>query len=151
MTLVEIIAVAAIVVPALTAVLNAYWNRKQLRQIEAYKQDPSVGLIPPPSALRRLVTSRWRVLLMAGLPALSIALQLWLKVPVTLWTVVLISVNVASIVAAFLLELLEKVSDVIGHMVALQEDMVRSERDHLRITGKVVDTVFPKEPPRPGA
>ena len=137
MTTGQILAVAAILVPAFAAFLVAYWHRKQLRQIEAYRRDPSVGLTPPPSPLWRFVTSRWKLLVVAGVPALVIALQIYFKAPVTISTVLLVSLNVTTIVVAVLLELIEGIVKVIGKVIELQEK-------GLGITEKVVAAIHPK-------
>ena len=42
------IAVAAVIATVLSSIGIAYAHRKQMRQIEAFRQDTSVGLIPPP-------------------------------------------------------------------------------------------------------
>ena len=44
------ITAAGVVVAAVVALVVNYQNRKQARQIELYRRDPSVGLIPPPHA-----------------------------------------------------------------------------------------------------
>ena len=51
----DLIAVVGIVVGSTTAVLVGYLHRSQMRQIELFKQDPTVGLKPP----RHLLPS-WR-------------------------------------------------------------------------------------------
>jgi hypothetical protein len=151
MTIGQALASAAIIVPAFTAFLVAYWHRKQLRQIEAYRKDPSVGLTPPPSALWTFVSSRWKLLLTAGVPALLIGLQFYFKVPVTLTTVFLMALNMTSIVAAFLLELIEKVVRVVGRIVELQADMLHTEHEHLSVTAKVANAVLSEKSPGAGA
>jgi heme exporter protein D len=50
-----VVALAGVV----TTLVVAYLQRRQMRQIEAYRQDPSVGLVPPPHPLRQLL---WRFL-----------------------------------------------------------------------------------------
>ena len=145
MTFGQALAVAAIIVPGFTAFLVAYWHRKQIRQIEAYRQDPSVGLTPPPSPLWKFVTSRWKLLLLAGVPALLITLYFYLKVPVTLSTVLFIALNVTTIVAAVLLEIIEGMTKIIGQLVELQGR-------HVQITEKVVSVIRPEgERPSSGA
>lgn len=48
MTVTNWITVAGIVVTAIIALTIAAQNRKQQRHLEAYRQDPSIGLKPPP-------------------------------------------------------------------------------------------------------
>lgn len=146
MTTGHILAVAAIIVPTFTAFLVAYWHRKQIRQAEAYRRDPSVGLTPPPSALWRFVTSRWKLLVIAGLPALFIALNFYLNARVTLFTVLLIALNVSTIVTAVLMEIIERVVRVLGRVIEVQGEQLRVQADQVRIAGKVVESLPPKSP-----
>jgi len=48
MTFREWIQVCGVVLAAAVALIVAYLHRRQMRQIEAFRQDPSVGLVPPP-------------------------------------------------------------------------------------------------------
>ena len=120
MTIGFVLAFVGIIVPAFTAFLVAYWHRKQMRQIEAYKLDPSVGLVPPPSALWRFVTSRWKLIILVGVPAVIIAFYFLFNIPVTLLTVLVLAINVTTITAAVLLDIIEKVAKLIGRLVELQ-------------------------------
>jgi hypothetical protein len=145
MSVSQALAVATIIVSASTAYLVAYWHRKQLRQIEAYRLDPSIGLTPPSSALWKFVTSRRQLLALAGLPVVIIALEFYFRVPVTLTTVLLIAFNVTSFVTAILLDLIEKIMRVIGRLIEIQER-------HVAATMKVADTLSLKEgPPSSGS
>jgi hypothetical protein len=47
----EIITALSVTVTCTTAFLVGYWHRKQLRQIELHRKDPSVGLTPAPTFL----------------------------------------------------------------------------------------------------
>ena len=48
-----------IIVAAAVAVIVNYQNRKQSRQIELFRKDPSVGLIPPPHPWIRFLQKNW--------------------------------------------------------------------------------------------
>jgi hypothetical protein len=67
-----ILAALAIIVSSTTAMAVAYLHRKQMRQIELYKQNPSVGLTPPPSRLTYFVKSKADTIFGLGFPALLI-------------------------------------------------------------------------------
>jgi len=68
MTVTHIIAILSIGISAIVAFIIAHLQRKQMRQIELYKRDPSVGLVPPENALTRFVKSKWDTLLAFGGP-----------------------------------------------------------------------------------
>jgi ABC-type arginine transport system permease subunit len=54
------ISAASIIVGTVTALSIAAMQRKQMRQIELHRQDPSVSLVPPPHAVT-LFLKRWGV------------------------------------------------------------------------------------------
>jgi hypothetical protein len=152
MSVVQALAVATIIVPASTAFLVAYWHRKQLRQIEAYRLDPSVGLTPPPSALWKFVTSRRRLLALAGIPVVIIALAFYFRMPVTLTTVLLVAFNVASIAVALLLDVIEGIVRVLGRVVEALATQTETQAKHVVLTAKVADiALLTKGPPSPGS
>jgi hypothetical protein len=122
MTLIQ---VTAIILPCAVALLVVYWHRKQMRQNELFRLDPSVGLIPPPSPPVAFF-KRYRGLIVGiGGPLLTLALWLaWSRnSPVTNVSVMIISLNIIAIFFAVrhhgelsaeqrLLNLLEKHIDV---------------------------------------
>jgi hypothetical protein len=140
MTLTLVLAIAAVVTPATVALLIGYWHRKQMRQIEAFRADPSVGLVPPPSALWRFVTSNWHFLILV-MPVVSTGLLFYANAPVTLLNVLVLSSNVATFLAVVVLHLLLRLNPVLESMIRLNQEM-------LGLTKDVVAKVFP---PKDGA
>jgi hypothetical protein len=63
-----LVALIGIVITAITALVVAYLHRKQMRQLEAYRADRSVGLIAPDTRITRWVKRRWHYLFLS--PAL---------------------------------------------------------------------------------
>lgn len=95
MTLTQLLMVFGIVVSAMVAIVVAYLHRRQMRQIELYKADPSVGLVPPSSRLTKFVASRWDTVLGFAGPAFVLAMEFISTAPVTRLTVLSISAALA--------------------------------------------------------
>src|SRR6266571_9527191 len=56
------ISLVTLVVGAIVTLHVAYMHRKQMRQIELYRQDPSVPLTPPPHRLAVFLKENWFLL-----------------------------------------------------------------------------------------
>lgn len=127
----QVVAIAAIVVPAATAFLIGYWHRKQIRQIEAFRQNPSVGLIPPPSPVYAFVLAYRTLLVGVGLPGLMLALELARDSPVTRSSVFTIAFAVASMLFALVLHLIQRIVRILEKAVDLTARMMEaSKKDH---------------------
>jgi hypothetical protein len=97
MTLNQLIATVAVVIPCATAFLVGYWHRKQLRQIELARRDPSVSVLPPPSPPVAFF-KRYRGLIVGvGMPVLSLASLMAMNYPAINGFAALIGLNVACI------------------------------------------------------
>ena len=119
MTLDQLIEVAKFVLPCAVALLVGYWHRKQMRQLELHRLDPSVGVLPPPSPPVAFFKRYWVLIVGIGMPMLPLALLIGTNNPVTNGSAALISLNVACILVTLhfhfqlysevrLLKLLEK-------------------------------------------
>ena len=103
-----LITVLGTTVAAAVALIIAYMQRKQMRQIEAFRQNPSVGLVPPPHPIV-LFYRRNKSLINIGIPsALVLALQLVQPGPPTRASTLMIALGVASILMSLLMDLLER-------------------------------------------
>jgi hypothetical protein len=91
MTLNQLITIAGLVVSCITALIVAYSHRKQLRQIELFRLDPSVGLLPPPSPPVAFFKEYGGLIVGVGVPVLSLAWLITMNNPVTVGSVTLIS------------------------------------------------------------
>jgi hypothetical protein len=71
--LTQIISVAGIVIAAAVGLVIAYLHRKQMRQLELYRQNPEAGLRPPPHPFAAFLR-RWGldVLFMVVLPVIAL-------------------------------------------------------------------------------
>jgi hypothetical protein len=127
-----ILAALAIIVSSMTALAVAYLHRKQMRQIELYKQDPSVGLTPPPSKLTYFVKSKADVIFGIVLPACSLILGLIVpnEQPLKRWDAIIISLNMAAIFFNVALKLIIRVQGDILAIMQVQEK-------HLNLTERI--------------
>jgi len=134
----NVLTVLAIVVSAVTALTIAHLHRKQMRQIELYKQDSSVGLTPPPSKLTYFVKSKADTILGVGLPAISLIRVLTYEQPLTRWDAFIISLNVAMIFVYVIMKVFLKVMD---RTLDMLRSLTRVQEGHLSLTGRLVDQV----------
>jgi hypothetical protein len=134
----NVLTVLAIVVSAVTALTIAHLHRKQMRQIELYKKDSSVGLIPPPSKLTYFVKSKADTILGIGLPAISLIRVLTYEQPLTRWDAFIISLNVAMIFVYVIMKVFLKVMD---RTLDMLRSLTRVQEEHLSLTGRLVDQV----------
>lgn len=90
-----------IVIAAVVALIIAYLQRKQMRQIELHRADPTVPLVPPPHSVTQFLRTNFWYLY-------SLAFMLWVlyvlkrdlsqSTPVTRTTVLYICVDVGAII-----------------------------------------------------
>ena len=132
MTRDQSIAVAAVVIPCVTALLVGYLHRKQMRQIELFRQDPSLGVRSPPSPPVAFVKRHGALVAGIALPMLSVASLLATDRPATNATAALISLNVASTLITLqlhselrLLKLLLKLTDISKEAFLVQDSQAR--------------------------
>jgi hypothetical protein len=117
-----ILAALAIIVSSMTALGVAYLHRKQMRQIELYKLDPSVGLTPPASRLTYFVKSKADAIFGFGFPAFSLIVGLIANPqPLKRWDAIIISVNVALIFFMVVLKLMSRVQTTMLALSQVQE------------------------------
>jgi len=145
MSVSQVLAITAIIVPCVTALLVAYWHRKQMRQIELFRQNPDAGLVPPDSKLYRFLRARGQFIIGIGLPALGLFLELLNTSAVTRYSLLIISLDVSSIFffiqlffhlkATESLELVVAVFDKHSKMFDAQTQLIES---HTEIIEKLV-------------
>ena len=108
MTLTQILMTLGITASGVVAFIVAYLHRKQMRQIELYKADPSVGLVPPPSKLTKFVASHWDTVLGFAGPIYILVVEFFSNGPVTRGTVFAISAALAFMFTNFVMMLVFK-------------------------------------------
>lgn len=141
MTQDQVITVAAVLVPCVIALLVGYWHRKQMRQIELFRRDPSVGVLPPPSPPVAFLKRHWDVILGIVFPILNIATFMIRNEPVTVLWVVIINFNVGCIVYTLalrseirLLKLIGKMADTMFDQAKLSSVIVKGNEAQMRLT-----------------
>ena len=138
MTITQVIMVLGIVVSAAVAMAVAYLHRKQMRQIELYKSDPTAGLIAPPSRLAKFVASKWDTVLGFAGPAFILVAEFLSVEPVTRHTVFSISAALALIFTNFVMALVFKMQERNNRRI---NEILELHDRHLGTTGKIVDTL----------
>ena len=108
MTISNLIAVIGIFASVCVALVVAYMHRRQMRQIELYKQDPSAGLIPPPHRLTKFIASKWDTILGFAGPIYVLVTQALSDQPVTRLTIFVISGAFALMFTNFVMALVFK-------------------------------------------
>jgi len=93
----EVISVMAICVSAATALIVAHLHRKQMRQIEAHRTDPSVDLKPPPGPVLAFFRKYQSLILGIVLPTGTLVFNLFNPSPITRTTIVLMAALVCGI------------------------------------------------------
>lgn len=109
-----LVAVLSLIVSSGTLFLISYLERKQTRQVEAYKRDPSVGLCPPPTWLW-VVTARHgprlvRYCITYGASLFLVISGLSKSGPATRWSVFLIAYGIGTLVLNLSLEITFRVN-----------------------------------------
>jgi hypothetical protein len=138
MTITHAIMLFGIVVAAVVALIVGHLQRKQMRQIELYKQDPSVGLVPPPSALRRFVQSKWDTVLGFGAPLIGLALEFASAAPLTRASVFLISLSVALLLANVVMLVVFRLAERTASLVS---ELRGAHERHLEMTSRLASAV----------
>ncbi len=113
MTLANWIAVAGIAVAVVVPLVVAYLHRRQMRQIEAFRIEPSAGLLPPPHPVS-LFLKRYGTLLWVEVWSIAMLVFGLLKSPPTRLGVLEIGLGCAGLIGAPALHL-------IGRLVGLAE------------------------------
>ena len=117
MTFHDWIQVFGIALAGAITLIVAYSHRKQLRQIEAFRHDPSVGLVPPPHPFLLFLKRRYALLIIVPIGICSLIYQLTRQTPVTRGSVFLIVLAFATIVLGFAVDLFIRILNLIGGML----------------------------------
>jgi hypothetical protein len=148
----ELIAILAIVVSSATALSIAHGQRKQARQLEAYRRDDSVGLIPPPTPLWVHLKKHWQlwlILLCIGVQVGSLVFALRSSQPMTRGTLIELSVIVGgiywnllmgfiTIIQRHILRIIENQGEIIS-IIGKQAEIVTKLREQFGTPRKNAD------------
>jgi hypothetical protein len=108
-----LVSMAGIVIAGTVALIVAYLHRKQMRQIEAHRDNPAIPLKPPPSPVWRWLGKYANFLLML-LPIFDLSRHAYQKQPVTVSLVIDIALQVGMILYLIILYTFERVVDIIA-------------------------------------
>jgi hypothetical protein len=136
MTIGQFIAIMAIIVPSATALIVGYWHRKQIRQIEAFRQNPEVGLRPPDSRIYTFIKTNRTLLVGVGLPATSLTLELLKSTPITRSSLFIVSLTVSSMLFSILLYFFERVLEILENQIDILKSQSNINRDFVEIIKK---------------
>ncbi len=134
MSTTEFIAITAVVGTCGTNILVAYWHRKQIRQIEEFRRDPSLGLRPPPSRFWAFVKRHSLAIMGTVIPTYLLIFTLVHKEPITKWTIFVIAFCIGAIMLTLVLALFQRLLGVVEHIIDIQAVHVRVTEHALSIT-----------------
>lgn len=142
----QLVTLFSVVITSGTALLVAYLHRKQIRQIEMFRLDPrNTSLLPPPHPIR-LFLSRNFAFFMTVPYVVFLVLHLIDQKPLTRHEVFLIALDVASIVALVILQLLQTIVGRIIDIQSKQLDLIRGINEDLANV-RIAATTDPNTPP----
>lgn len=131
MTATHWIAILAVIIPCVTAFLVGYWHRKQIRQVELFRLNPKVGILPPPSPPVAFFRRNWPLLAGLVMPLSGLLLYLSRDPPVSNLSTILITFNVASMLYTLLVDIHKR----------LNSALMDAERHFNESIGKLADAV----------
>ena len=134
----QLVTVFGIGASCLTALLVGYWHRKQIRQLELYRENKSLGVIPPPSAPVAFLARNRRAVVAYGLPLLSLLCLLKYPLNHSGFNTLFISLNVASIYMA--IEQFRRERDL-SNVILFMERHLRLTSDMLKATNRLTAVV----------
>ena len=144
MTTTQLIAVFGISLSAVIALLVSHLQRKQMRQIELYKNDPSVGLTPPESTLTKFIKSKWDSIFAYGGPIYILASQMLKDEPISRFDIFIISFSMMMLSINVSLALVLRVQ---SRLLERIEQLQEFNDKQLSLTGKIIDVIYQPGPP----
>jgi hypothetical protein len=138
-----ILSVIGITVAAAVSLIVAYLHRKQMRQIEIFRKDPSAGLKPSPHPLLLFLKRKRLMLLTCGSSLVVLASEMTRQTPFTRMSALFISLGVAGFLSGLLmglldrlLTLLEKMSAAFGKQTDNIGQMIEVMHQHSELLGQ---------------
>jgi hypothetical protein len=137
MSLTNFIALIAILVSASVVLIVSHLQRKQMRQIELFKLNQSVGLIPPQSWLTKFVKSKFDNFLGYGAPLISLTILFLGNDPVTKWTVLTISLNITLLIMNYIVNFFfkyaQQTTSLLANLINTQDSLRNNQEKQLEI------------------
>jgi hypothetical protein len=114
-----VISVLAILVAGAVGLIVGYMQRKQMRQIEAYRQNPALGLVPPPHPVTAFMRANKYLVILSGGGLLLVFLGFLSPRPITHLSVLIIAIGVSGFLYGLLLDLLDRVIRLLERICAV--------------------------------
>lgn len=108
----DYIAVIVGSVTTTSVLLNGYWQRRQMRQIEAYKSNPDAGLMPPAHPVWAFIKAHY-VKLLCLCAGGNILLELLSFKPASRFTIFSVGFNFTVLLAFFMESHVSRIYDVL--------------------------------------
>ncbi len=139
------ISIAAIIVSTVVSLTIAALHRKQMRQIELRRLDPSVPVIPPPYPATRFIQRNWvnGVFIVSVIVEVSILTHLMLQTgPITRGYILNIALGTASLAYVILMRSIVQTTDEITNIYVLINkliDVVAAHNKTIEAQTKAID------------
>ena len=118
--------------------VSGYLQRKQMRQLELYRQDPSVGLVPPPHSLTLFLRKHRLAILNTGIATFFLVSGFRSQGPLTRLSVFNIAAGIGFLFLALTTKMILDLYHFLGRLVGVLEGHSRSIHGLTKITGMVV-------------
>lgn len=115
------LSVFGILVAATVALIVGYLQRKQMRQIEAYRQNPALGLIPAPHPVTAFVRRHKYLVLISGGGVVLVVLGFLAPGPMTRLGVLSIAFGASGIISGLLFDLIASLVGLFGRAFIVAE------------------------------
>lgn len=117
------IALLGIVVGTVVTLSVAYMQRKQMRQAELHRVDPSVSLVPPPHPITHFIKGYWYFLVFGGFDLAMLIRDLGQTTPITRRVVFDITLDTISLVLMVLLGIVTAILRMAARTIGVLEKM----------------------------
>jgi hypothetical protein len=115
----DYITAAGICVAAVTALSIAHLQRKQMRQIEAYKINPTVGLVPPPNPVWAFIKRHYITMIMAW-TVVSLLQDTFSDKPIDRRTIFFIALDLSALVVFLVFKIVHIIIDALLKQAEIQ-------------------------------
>jgi hypothetical protein len=154
MELRDYITIAVGCVTTVAVLATGYLHRKQMRQIEAYRVNPTVGLIPPPNPVWAFIKRYARTAIVVW-TVLALFLETFSDRPIDRKNIFFIAFDFSALVVFFVLWIVDRVYDVVlrqaeiqGLMSESMKTLVGSMNTLVEGIGQGVSLLKPPEKPK---
>lgn len=115
--------ISGMIISGSIALVIAHLHRRQMRQVELFRQNPEVGLLPPPGPLKRFVKSHWDAVFGVGGPVLWLVWTLFSSAPMTRAQVYLIALFISLLATNLLGQVIMRVSNRLVGLIEKEREL----------------------------